>query len=141
MKTYLCKQFHSNTLNHSLTCLICHGLVEVAVTIAHRLALLKVLQWILCIFLQNDTLVCHFNLKKMHTDNCINFNSHHPRILTGVIKCLANRQTKSVTANSKKQQELEYLELGIVCQWDSKLHSDKVPASQITLHTLDGSRG
>ena len=77
-------------------------------------------------------------LKEMHTDNCITFNSQYPRILTGVIKCLANRQTKSVTANSKKQQELEYLELGIVCQWDSKLHSDKVLASQITLHTLDG---
>ena len=48
--------------------------------------------------------------KKTHTDQYINFNSHHhPRILTGVIKCLKDRANR-ICHKSKKKQELKHLE-------------------------------
>lgn len=53
------------------------------------------------------------------------------RILTGVIKCLWDRADQ-ICHSSRKKQELEYLELSVVCQWLSKLHSG---ASETTSHT------
>ena len=59
---------------------------------------------------RKDTSVHTSVFRKTHTDRYINFNSHHhPRILTGVIKCLKDRAVR-ICHKSKKKRELKHLE-------------------------------
>ena len=59
---------------------------------------------------QDDEIFTKVYRKPTHTDHYLNFNSnHHPRIKTGVIKCLANRAKKICTKNNI-DDELTHLE-------------------------------